>query len=252
MSLSTPRLAVATAVGVGHIGLGVFLSSTAPPEISGGAPVIQLTLEPIARFDGDGGADSDVATAAETAGSGGGSTQPSQPRAELRVRTPQPSPLSAAVTPAPTVEIAAAQTSTLAPSPAPPGKGPSQGPADGSRTIAGGERNSRAGQTGRGGGQTLGAAAAPLEDRYGAEVIAWIERHKRHPGGRAGGIVHVSFVLDRRGRLRASRIVNGSGVPSLDQVALSQLHAMQPFPTPPPGTTWSRRDFDVAIDYRLR
>lgn len=252
MSLSVSRMGVAIAVGAAHLCLGVGLLRHSPLlKDGGGAPVILVTLESVARFDGDDGAEDSTDGAVESGG--GGAEAPARPASAprpvdpIRDHAPDILPAGTIAEPAPRAPVPSATTATSAASSA-----PGQGAGDGGAGGAAGDRNSRAGRTGGGGALVLGAQAAPVEDRYGAEVIAWIERHKRHPGGGASGVVQVSFVLDRQGRLRRAGILGRSGSTTLDQTALSQLTAMQPFPKPPPGTRWARRDFAVAIDYRIR
>jgi len=94
-----------------------------------------------------------------------------------------------------------------------------------------------------------GASADRALDAYEAQVIAWLERHKRHPGGLAGRII-VRFTLDRRGRLLASSVVSGDGEKRLERAALSQLQEAAPFPRPPSDTSWRTRDFTVRLDFR--
>lgn len=102
-----------------------------------------------------------------------------------------------------------------------------------------------------GGAPVVGAAGVNAVDQYEAQVIAWLEQHKRHPGGVIGRTV-VGFTLDRRGRLLSSSVVTSSGEGRLDQVALSQLQEAAPFPRPPTGTAWRTRSFVVRLDYRSR
>ncbi|WP_409020590.1 energy transducer TonB [Brevundimonas vesicularis] len=80
-------------------------------------------------------------------------------------------------------------------------------------------------------------------------MIAWLERHKHHPGGIAGRIV-VRFTLDRRGRLLASSIVARESEKRLERIALSQLQEASPFPRPPSDAAWRTRSFVVRLDYR--
>ncbi|MEG2498418.1 MAG: TonB family protein [Brevundimonas sp.] len=88
-------------------------------------------------------------------------------------------------------------------------------------------------------------------DAYEATVLAWVERHKKHPGGNVGAVT-VGFTLDRRGNLRASHIVSASGNPVLDHAAIDQLKEASPFPRPPANTEWRTRDFRVRIDFKRR
>lgn len=247
-----PKLIATAVVGGAHIGLAGLLSLVVPSRVTGGAPALLVTLEPIARFDGDDGAEPSDPSASASA-SGGGPSAAEPPPLRLRATTMSRPDLAAQVIAAP-VPPPLAQQSAL-----PSKSGVSFGSEDLRHDSGSGEsaissdqsdRSSRAGRTGGGGAPTLGAQAAAQEDRYAAEVIAWIESHKRHPGGHIKGVVGVEFVLDRNGRLRDARIINASGSAPLDQTALTQLAAMQPFPKPAPGARWARRDFAVAIDYR--
>jgi protein TonB len=124
-----------------------------------------------------------------------------------------------------------------------------QTPGSGSANTGEASRASEAGPTEGGGAPVVGAAAASTPDAYEAAVLAWIERHKQHPGGPAG-VVTVRFTLDRRGALRASEVLTSSGMGSLDHAALSQLKVAAPFPRPAANTLWRTRDFVVRIDFR--
>ena len=252
MQRLNPKLIAIGVVGSAHFGLAGLLSLVVPPKVTGGAPAILVTLEPVARFDGDDGAQASAQSVIVSGGAASTvSTSPVKPRAAAAVR-PE---LSAQVM-APSDAVPVVQTTMPQPLPSlsDPGErhGQRSGAGEGQTASDQGERNSRAGRTGGGGAPALGAQAAPQDDRYAAEVIAWIESHKRHPGGGLKGVVGVEFVLDRYGKLRSARILRASGSTPLDQTALTQLAAMQPFPKPAPGARWTRRDFAVAIDYRSR
>jgi len=232
------------------VGLGVFalhaltlaglsLNLRPAPDMVGGAPVIQLTLAPRASFDG--------VNAPRTSAA----SPPAQSPPE---ETPDATPPSASdVTPllprrlSPT--LANAETFAVQDRPAQPSSQQGTKTTRGAPTIGLASRPSEAGLTQGGGAPVVGAAAATTADAYEAVVLAWIERHKRHPGG-AAGIVTVRFTLDRRGAVRASEVVTSSGARSVDYAALSQLRDASPFPRPAPNTTWRSRDFTVRIDFR--
>jgi protein TonB len=85
----------------------------------------------------------------------------------------------------------------------------------------------------------------PIESKA---VQAWIgrissllERNKRYPAAalsrREQGTPQVSFTLDRQGHVIESRIVQSSGVATLDEEALALLRRAQPFPV------WPREEF---------
>lgn len=127
--------------------------------------------------------------------------------------------------------------------------GSSASPDDSAPSTAPATRASVASPSPGAGAPLQGASADSALDAYEAQVIAWLERHKRHPGGLAGRIV-VRFTLDRRGRLLASSIVSGDGEKRLELAALSQVQEAAPFPRPPSDTSWRTRDFTVRLDFR--
>lgn len=230
-------------VAAAHVGgLALFGLQPAPELIGGAAPVINLTLMPSPRFDSP--TPSAAASKAERQAAGAAQPEPADhPRAHL---TPAvfPTELTAPlpVQPQPS-EQARRPDDSRTDAPGPPGSGRAgeRGQVDVDDALAGATQG--------GGGRSLGAAAAADTDTYAAEVLAWIERRKRHPGG-ARGVVTVSFQLDRRGRVHRLRLVRSSGFRALDRSALDQIVATQPFPRPAPGARWSLRDFTVNIDYR--
>lgn len=232
-------------VAAAHVGGLALLGFQAAPELTGGAaPVINLTLMPSPRFDSP----TPPAAASKAERQAGGAAQPQAadpPRAHL-IPAVFPTELAAPL-PLQTQPSEHPRRSddsrTDAPGPPGPGRAGERGRVDADDSVAGATQG--------GGGQSLGAAAAADTDAYAAEVLAWIERHKRHPGG-ARGVVTVRFELDRRGRVHRLRLVRSSGVRALDRSALDQITATQPFPRPAPGARWSMRDFTVNIDYRAR
>lgn len=217
---------------------GLAANATEPAVMIGGAPVIQLTLAPRASFDG--------VNAPQTSAS---STAPSRRTDD----SPAPQPVAAPLEP-PTIRRplhAAPHTTSLAaaeqePAPSAPSR---HTPGSGAASTGEARRASEAGLTEGGGAPVVGAGAASTADAYEAAVLAWIERHKQHPGGPAG-IVTVRFTLDRRGALRASEVLSSSGMSSVDHAALSQLKDAAPFPRPAAHTLWRTRDFVVRIDFR--
>jgi len=247
-----PKLIAIAVVGGAHLGLAGLLAMVAPPRATGGAPALLVTLDPVARFDGDDGAATSELSAPVSGGAPSAAETPS-PRLRMArtVRPDRPAEGVSAPIPSPPTDPTARQAPSIV-SVRDDGAGQGAGAAETASSSDQGDRSRRAGRTGGGGAPTLGAQAAAQEDRYAAAVIAWIESHKRHPGGPLTGVVGVAFALDRSGRLRDARVTSGSGSAPLDQTALMQLAAMQPFPKPAPGARWTRRDFAVAIDYRSR
>lgn len=236
------------AVAAVHVGLLAMLAAPADRvglPATGGAPVINLTLMPSPRMDGR---EAERRTA-DRSRAGSGYPPPSAPAPTL---APTPPGLGTAGPPRapPTGDVApftTAQARSASPGPAPGSPAP---PGGGEPRVGEAAIDSRAGQTPGGGAPSLGAAAAPSEDRYAAQVIAWVERRKRDPGGRVSGVAVLRFVLDRQGRLREATIVSAQGDRQVGPIALDTLRAAQPFPRPPTDAIWRTREFHVRLDYR--
>lgn len=83
-----------------------------------------------------------------------------------------------------------------------------------------------------------------------------LERSKRYPAGAQArhqhGVVHVTFVIDREGRLISSRIDRGSGHAVLDEEALALLQRAQPFPPLPDEIAGAHVILAVPIRFNLR
>lgn len=238
------RLLLYGLVTAAHVGgLALFGLQAVPDPVGGAAPVINLSLMPSPRFDSP----TPPSAAAQAERKSGGATQPQPVADRSRVHlTPAVFPAAFTVpspSPAPPSEQPRRAEDSRIETPGPPGTGQAseRGRVDADASTAGATQG--------GGGQSLGAAAAADVDTYAAEVLAWIERHKRHPGG-ARGVVTVSFELDRRGRVHRLRLARSSGLRALDRAALDQIANTQPFPRPDAGARWTKRDFTVNIDYR--
>jgi protein TonB len=230
-----------------YIGAGFALLSVAPEATGGGAPVIEVTLEPMPRFDGpDGAAESRSAPPVAPRATGGAAASAPAPRPVERIR-----PERFETAPAATADEGRVSKRWLLYAGrelSPPGEAGEAA----LEAATPGQADSRAGATSGGGAPTAGARARADEDLYAAAVLQWIERRKAHPGGGSTGLVGVAITLDRQGRLRRAVLTRPSGSAALDRAALAQLAAMQPFPRPAPGAGWARREFDVLIDYRVR
>jgi protein TonB len=233
------KVALFCTVAVFHAGLlaamaSVVVTPAAPP--SGGAPVVNLTLVPSPRMDGRNGAQR---PAGQTRVGDEVRPEPAAPD----IRAPEVSRPAA-------VETVSSPTSPPAPRLAPmSGPGGRQG--DPIRT-GDAHADGPTGRTEGGGAPTLGSAIQPMEDRYAAEVIAWVERHKRSPGGRLSGVAVLRFVLDRQGRLREAAVVSAEGDRRVGLIALDALESAEPFPRPPVDAAWRTREFHVRLDYRPR
>lgn len=233
-----------------YIGAGLALLSVAPEATGGGAPVIEVTLEPMPSLDGpDGAAETRLRPPASVGARGGAAAsapapRPVEPARPERLDDGPAAPAADAHAPGRWRLYAGRELS-------PSGEAGAAGETTG-EAAAPEEADSRDGATSGGGAPTAGARARADEDLYAAAVLQWIERRKAHPGGGSTGLVGVAITLDRQGRLRRAMLTRPSGSAALDRVALAQLAAMQPFPRPAPGAGWARREFDVLIDYRIR
>jgi periplasmic protein TonB len=102
--------------------------------------------------------------------------------------------------------------------------------------------------------------AAPMVDRSNAiptwhnSISALLERNKRYPAEARNdrGIVHVEFVVDRRGRVMSSRIVTTSGSSALDREALEMIKRSQPFPPPPAVQPGAEVSLSVPVRFNMR
>ena len=83
-----------------------------------------------------------------------------------------------------------------------------------------------------------------------------LELGKRYPARaqarREEGVVHVSFVIDRQGRLLSSRVQQSSGHALLDAEALALLERAQPFPAPPAELKGPQVTITVPVRFFLR
>ena len=245
-SANSPTFAPAARALAGSVVVALHISVVAvfslglrsSPAMVGGAPVIQITLTPRASFDG-------VNTPRTSQDNDTPAHAPDEPPQADPEAPRQDSPTPRRSTPAAPVSIDSHDAKAAQADPSPP----SARPAERGGRIGLPSPASAPGLTAGGGAPILGAAAASTTDAYEAAVLAWIERHKRHPGG-AAGIVTVRFTLDRRGGVRASEVLASSGVRTMDQAALSQLKEAAPFPRPPATAPWRTREFTVRLDFR--
>lgn len=100
------------------------------------------------------------------------------------------------------------------------------------------------------GGGTPGATAD-----YMAALRAWLERHKRYPRTaqlrRQEGVVLLSFVMDRNGRVLAHRLQQTSGHVALDREVEALIQRAQPLPPLPATMAQARLEVVVPIRFSL-
>jgi protein TonB len=115
--------------------------------------------------------------------------------------------------------------------------------------------------------QTASISAAPVQSlpkpdnsralqTWGGQISASVKRNLRFPetsrARREHGVVQVSFVLDRQGRVLESRVARSAGATALDEEALAVLQRAQPFPPPPVGISGERLPLTIPITFELK
>ncbi|KAK0341594.1 hypothetical protein LTR94_025736 [Friedmanniomyces endolithicus] len=244
----TAKVMTGCAVGLaqGLLISALMVDARPPRDMGGEAPVIHLTLEPVAAFDGEAGAQTDQSVGAVS--SDKVKSRPSAHRLrsdpiKLRpLQAPAVIPL-AATQPEPATTVSDNQNRSTDPLSVPESTRP--------LGAAQAATASRQGMTQGGAGRVVGAAGRPSADPYQALVLRWIEQHKGNASGNLGAVT-VAFTLDRRGRIHSERILASSGRQGLDDLTVRKLRQASPFPRAPHDADWRTRDFVVKIDYQQR
>lgn len=80
-------------------------------------------------------------------------------------------------------------------------------------------------------------ASSNAEATWEALLLAHLEKYRRYPAAararREQGVAHVTFRMDRQGRLLSAAIARSSGSAALDRAALETLRRAQPLPAIP-------------------
>ncbi|PWE33257.1 hypothetical protein DDZ14_05560 [Maritimibacter sp. 55A14] len=162
------------------------------------------------------------------------------------VQPPEPAPAP----PEPPVDLRHADADTLRPRARPDASEAASQPAAAAPQRA----------AGKGRGQTAATPAPAAEPgltsgarrtliaEWGGQIRARIERSKRQVRGMSGRVV-VELVVARDGGLRAVRVVQGSGDPRLDGVALDAVRRAGPFPPAPDGLPGAAHPFRLPIRF---
>lgn len=102
---------------------------------------------------------------------------------------------------------------------------------------------------------TIPGSPAGTSRSYAAKVRSWLYAHKIYPRRaklrREEGVVRVWFVIDRRGHLLEGRILEGSGIPVLDEEGRAMLHRASPYPAAPQDLPGDRIEFTAPIEFTL-
>ena len=95
-----------------------------------------------------------------------------------------------------------------------------------------------------------------LERQYEQSIRQRIEQKKLYPRlakrMRKQGVVRIAFTINRNGSFSKLRIVQSSGVKSLDKAALQAVKKVGRFPAIPAGIRKSVLSYIIPISYRLR
>lgn len=119
-------------------------------------------------------------------------------------------------------------------------------------------------QTRQGGGQQSAEGAAQSAPArgggdvasYGAQLRAWLERHKRYPqqarAQRIEGAAVLAFTVDAGGRVLGYSIQRSSGHPILDAEVDAMIRRAQPLPPIPPDLGRNQISVSVPVQFSVR
>jgi periplasmic protein TonB len=103
------------------------------------------------------------------------------------------------------------------------------------------------------------APAAPASNAvptWQGQLLGRLQRHKRYPdlarSRREEGVVHLTFSLDREGRVLSAIIAKGSGSVELDAETLALVRRAEPLPPPPPEMPGNPVTLTVPVRFSLR
>ena len=100
-------------------------------------------------------------------------------------------------------------------------------------------------------------STSQLKSLYEARLLAHLTSHKRYPPAARmrglQGVATIALNLHASGDLIQVTLAQSSGVPSLDDAALSMVHAAAPLPAPPPDAYGDGPyEFAIPVDFELR
>ncbi len=98
-------------------------------------------------------------------------------------------------------------------------------------------------------GPTSSTGSSVSMATWRGQVVAHLNRRKRHPGGAAGGTASVSFTIDRSGRVLSARLIRSSGSAILDREAVALAHRASPVPAPPAGLGRGTVNLSVPVRF---
>lgn len=100
--------------------------------------------------------------------------------------------------------------------------------------------------------QGTGASTSRVKTTWQRQLISHLDRNKRYPAGskREAHEVHISFTLDRTGRVVSTAIAKSSGDPAFDEAALAMMRRADPVPQPPALVADEGLTFTVPVLFR--
>ena len=100
--------------------------------------------------------------------------------------------------------------------------------------------------------QGTGASTSRVKTTWQRQLISHLDRNKRYPAGakHAAHEVHISFTLDRTGRVVATTIAKSSGDAAFDEAALAMMRRADPVPQPPALVADEGLTFTVPVVFR--
>ncbi|MBB3134328.1 protein TonB [Rhizobium pisi] len=162
---------------------------------------------------------------------------------------PEPDMLQEFVTPMPKPKAVVQEKPKPVEKKRPPKKASgSQGEAqqDSERGVAEGDRSAQSDRNSRTAGNNDGIGTAAFAN-YDGKVRSRIRRAIRSPRGVKGTVV-VTFSVNGSGGLTSVRVVNGSGVPEIDQLAVNAVRRAAPFGPTPGGNGRNFTSLPIAIE----
>jgi protein TonB len=112
--------------------------------------------------------------------------------------------------------------------------------------------NARESETSAAPHQGIGKDDRKLTEKWGAQLSAYLNLHKRYPEVKTTKAVkvRVKFVLDRMGHVMSVNVVDGSGDTAYDEAALSMVRRSDPLPRPPPVVADDGLSFTVDVVFQ--
>lgn len=102
----------------------------------------------------------------------------------------------------------------------------------------------------------MDARAKKRQATYYGQILAWLDRHKRYPQDarrqRLEGVAEVFISIDREGRVRDCRLVNGSGHEMLDEASLAMVRRADPLPAMPREIPGDGMEFVVPVEFFMK